>query len=326
MTLHSLRCFLTVAEEMNFRKAAAKLYITQQTLSAHIRRLEQRYGADLFERKPRLMLTPAGQCMVEYAKKAVKQEEYLIAELADVTGTTTGRLNMGITGIRGTIFMPRIWAIFHRLFPNITLSIREASTDRLDELLHAGEIELYIGVNAPERKGMEVENLANEKICCIASKKFVEGHFFHEGYDEKELLETIHRGVNLANLAQMPWVTFTKPNYLRMYLDEFFEAHALHPHIVCETSRHDLVLRFCEQGYGIGIIYQMLLYDMLQNRDTSGIYIFPVKNSFPRRYTNLVYRKESFKPSYFMKFVEITRSVFHEYAENINTLIEAEPF
>ena len=283
MTLHSLRCFLAVAEEMNFRKAAARLYITQQTLSVHIKRLEQQYGATLFERKPRLMLTPAGQCMVEYAKKAIKQEEYLIAELADVTGTTTGRLNMGITGIRGTIFMPRIWAVFHRAFPNITLSIREASTEQLDELLHDGEIELYVGVNAPERRGVEVENLANEKICCVASRKFIEEHIFPQGHDEKALLERIHHGVDLANLAQMPWVTFTKPNYLRMYLDEFFETHGLHPHITCETSRHDLALRFCEQGYGVSIFYQMLLYDMLQNRDTSEIYIFPVKNAFPKR-------------------------------------------
>ncbi|MBQ9566184.1 MAG: LysR family transcriptional regulator substrate-binding protein, partial [Synergistaceae bacterium] len=144
------------------------------------------------------------------------------------------------------------------------------------------------------------------------------------GHDEKALLERIRHGVDLVNLAQMPWVTFTKPNYLRMYLDEFFETRGLHPHIICETSRHDLALRFCEQGYGVGIIYQMLLYDMLQNRDASGIYIFPVKNAFPKRYTNLVYRKESFKPSYFMSFLEITRNVFHEYAENIKTLIETE--
>ena len=60
MGLRGLRYYLVAAEEMNFRRAAEKLYITQQTLSVHIQKLEKQYGVQLFERKPKLMLTPAG--------------------------------------------------------------------------------------------------------------------------------------------------------------------------------------------------------------------------------------------------------------------------
>lgn len=61
MPLRTLRYFLTAAEEMNFRRAAERLYITQQSLSAHIQRLERQYDVILFERKPRLMLPPRGR-------------------------------------------------------------------------------------------------------------------------------------------------------------------------------------------------------------------------------------------------------------------------
>lgn len=135
-----------------FSPRGEKLFITQQTLSAHIQKLESRYGTPLFERKPHLRLTPAGHCLREYARKAVKLEELFLAELADVTDTVTGRLNVGITGFRATIFMPRIWEIFHAQFPNITPSMTEAPTARLDELLDKGQLDLYIGVDAPVRK------------------------------------------------------------------------------------------------------------------------------------------------------------------------------
>ncbi|MBQ9419885.1 MAG: LysR family transcriptional regulator, partial [Synergistaceae bacterium] len=134
MNLHNFECFITLVDEMNFGKAADKLHITQQTLSGNIKRLEEFYETKFFERRPRLILTPAGRSMLEYAKRAIKHEEYFVSELASITNTTTAKLNMGITGMRATVFMPKIWEIFHRKFPNITISITEAATQELDKL------------------------------------------------------------------------------------------------------------------------------------------------------------------------------------------------
>lgn len=324
MNLRNFEYFIVLAETMNFTKAAEKLYLTQQTLSGNIKRLEEHYGTKFFERKPRLMLTPAGRHILEYAKKAIKQEEYFVSELADITKTTTAKLNVGITGMRATIFMPKIWEVFHKIFPNITISIREALTNELDELLQKGEIELYIGVNAPKRTGTEIENLSHEKICCVANRKIFEQYFLRDSSNELERNKIISEGISLEELENMPLVVFGKQNYLRNFLDEFFKEKNIHPNIICETSRHDLVLRFCEEGYGIGIIYRMLLHDMLQNRDRSKIYVLPIKNSFPERYSNLVYRKESFKPQYIKKFMEITRGVFRNYCESVDNFIKEE--
>lgn len=72
MSIRSLSYFLTAAEEMNFTTAAQKLYITQQTLSSHIKRLESEYGVALFNRRPHLSLTPEGERMVRYATRIVR--------------------------------------------------------------------------------------------------------------------------------------------------------------------------------------------------------------------------------------------------------------
>ena len=64
MELNAFHIFLTVVEEMNFSRAANRLYITQQSLSGHIKRLEEHYHVRLFQRRPRLSLTPEGEAMV----------------------------------------------------------------------------------------------------------------------------------------------------------------------------------------------------------------------------------------------------------------------
>lgn len=316
MSLRGLRYFLVAAETVNFRRAAEKLFITQQTLSAHIQKLESRYGTPLFERKPHLRLTPAGHCLREYARKAVKLEELFLAELADVTDTVTGRLNVGITGFRATIFMPRIWEIFHAQFPNITPSMTEAPTAQLDELLDKGQLDLYIGVDAPVRKNTEAWTLSQEKACCIASREFVRRFF------DEDLLRKAERGFEISDLIHLPQVGFSRGNTLRESLDIYYQERGLHPRVVFETSRHDLALRFCEQGCGIGFVYQMSLYDLLQkDRARTDLRVFAVRNDFPPKHTMLVYRCESYKPRYMTGFVEAARKVFKEYSDSIDGII-----
>ena len=320
MGLRGLQYYLVAAEEMNFRRAAEKLYITQQTLSVHIQKLENQYGAKLFERKPRLMLTPAGAALVEHARRTLRLESLFRSQLADLSDTSMGHLEVGITGIRGTIFMPRIWEIFHKEYPNITLSLTEASTARLDDLLEKGRLDLYIGVDAPVRSDTEVWTLSQERICCVASQSFLDAHFPDGG---RGLLEKAQSGgLELDDLGELPLVAFSRGNSLRDTLEEYYASHEKRLNVVLETSRHDLVMRFCQQGSGIGLIYQMILYDMLNTmRDDPSLRIFPMKHLSSPKYTNLVYRRESFKPRYMAGFIRTAQAVFKDYAENADAVI-----
>ena len=320
MGLRGLRYYLVAAEEMNFRRAAEKLYITQQTLSVHIQKLEKQYGVQLFERKPKLMLTPAGAALVDYARKTLRLESLFQAQLADLSDTSMGHLDVGITGIRGTIFMPRIWERFHKEFPNITLSLTEASTARLDDLLEKGRLDLYIGVDAPVRSDTEVWTLTQEKVCCVASQSFINEHFSDGG---RGLFEKARNGgLELNDVISLPLVAFSRGNSLRDTLEEFCEKVGKRPNVMLETSRHDLVLRFCQQGGGIGLIYQMILYDMMNTmREDPSLRVFPMKNLSSPKYTNLVYRRESYKPRYMSGFIQTAQTVFREYAENADAVI-----
>ena len=84
MNLKSIEYFLITVEEMNFTRAAGRLYISQQALSSHISRLEEEYGIRLFERRPALSLTPEGEEMYFYGSRILEAERKLRAAFSDI--------------------------------------------------------------------------------------------------------------------------------------------------------------------------------------------------------------------------------------------------
>ena len=312
MPLRALKYFLAVAEELNVHKAAQRLYITQQSLSAQIKSLEERYGAQFFERRPRLMLTPAGRSMKEFAQKVVRAEELFIADLADITRSSTGNLRIGVTGTRGAVFLPLIWPLYYKSYPNIVVSVKEASTAQLDDLLQEGKIDLFIGVNVARHKNTQVIRLGEEKVFCVYSRLFLE----ECPPLQRQILLNNRESFDLSQIADLPLITFTSDNGVRRMLDSFFEKKDIHPHIIFESSRHDLVFNLCRSGRGIGFVYNMIIYNELNNSQSlDGLCIVPVKNrQLPVKQTELTYRRESFRPQYLNGFIKITQEVFRRYS------------
>ncbi|MGW0757636.1 LysR family transcriptional regulator [Streptomyces sp. NPDC002814] len=137
-----LRAFLTVAEELHFTRAAARLYVAQQALSRDVRRLERELGAELFVRTTRqVTLTADGERLVPYARRVLAAQEALLAAfgqarplLVDLNspGLVTGRrvlhrarelapeqelmarFESGLTGAAGELIAGRLDASFGR--------------------------------------------------------------------------------------------------------------------------------------------------------------------------------------------------------------------
>ena len=92
MDLLSLYYFRELSKDLNMTKTAARLYISQQTLSNHIHRLEQHYDTPLFYRKPSLSLTCAGEFVLAFAQVVEKEEVNLRDILSDIEHQERGSL------------------------------------------------------------------------------------------------------------------------------------------------------------------------------------------------------------------------------------------
>ena len=110
----NLQYFLVLCEEMNFRRAAQKLHITQQSLSGHINKLETSFGVPLFDRKQPLTLTPAGMYLRKRAAEFLAMQDDLQKELLDIGGMIGGSLTVGSTHARSQVLLPAAFRAFRR--------------------------------------------------------------------------------------------------------------------------------------------------------------------------------------------------------------------
>ena len=92
MELESLNYFMETAKSLSITETSERLFISQQTLINHIRRVEDYYGTRLFNRQPRLQLTAAGQEVLKYAETIFSDEKRLLAVLADLGNSDSGQM------------------------------------------------------------------------------------------------------------------------------------------------------------------------------------------------------------------------------------------
>ena len=138
MDLTSLYYFQELSKDLNMTKTAERLYISQQTLSNHIQRLEQYYGTKLFYRKPSLSLTCAGEFVLSFAQVVGKEERNLKDILSDVEHQERGTLRVGASMARGTQFLPRILPDFHQMYPRVEVRFVEGLSANLEKKIANG--------------------------------------------------------------------------------------------------------------------------------------------------------------------------------------------
>ncbi|WP_341525837.1 LysR substrate-binding domain-containing protein [Nostoc sp. UHCC 0302] len=141
--LRHLRYFIAVAEELNFSRAAERLHIAQPPLSQQIQALEAELGLKLFERKKRpLQLTTAGQVFLAEAYLVFTQLEQAITSAQKVSRGEIGRLVVGTNSSVANSVLPDILQMFHPLFPEVILVLREVSSSQQVSQLRDRQIDV----------------------------------------------------------------------------------------------------------------------------------------------------------------------------------------
>ncbi|NCT96503.1 MAG: LysR family transcriptional regulator [Comamonadaceae bacterium] len=138
MEFRHLRCFLALAEELHFGRAAARLAMTQPPLSLNIQQLEASVGAPLFVRNSRgVALTPAGQAFVPRARALLEAAGAAAREAREVAQGVSGQLRVGFAGTVLYRGLPQILRGFAQRHPRLKLVLREmSSSDQLIDLQH----------------------------------------------------------------------------------------------------------------------------------------------------------------------------------------------
>jgi len=153
--LRQLRYFVAVAEELHFTRAARRVHIAQQPLSAAIARLELQLGVMLLERTTRRVeLTDAGEALLEPARAALRAVDEALAAAQAAGRGEAAELGVGLSSGAWYGLEPLFDAVRER-HPGLLLHVRQQSTRPLLDDLRAGTLDLAIGlcVRDPGRLG-----------------------------------------------------------------------------------------------------------------------------------------------------------------------------
>lgn len=143
LDLHRLEIFCKVVEFKNFTRAAEAMYLSQPTVSEHIRYLEEILGETLIDRMGREVLpTPAGRILYEYAKKMLRLREQTIQALKHFKGSISGTLYLGSSTIPGTYILPYIICKLRESYPEVVVSLQIAGSRAVVDMLIKGDIEI----------------------------------------------------------------------------------------------------------------------------------------------------------------------------------------
>ena len=145
MTLTELRYIVAVAAERHFGRAAQRAFVSQPSLSAAVKNLEDELGVQLFERgKGDVLVTPIGEEVVAQARRVLEEAEQVKALARQGTNPLLGPLRLGIIHTIAPYLLPELVVALRTLAPRMPLDIEENMTANLDQMLRGGLLDAVI--------------------------------------------------------------------------------------------------------------------------------------------------------------------------------------
>lgn len=163
MNLRDLRYLVALADTRHFGRAAEKSHVSQPTLSAQIRKLEDYLGVKLVERQPRkVALTDVGARIVERARRILQDSDAMV-DLAQLSrDPLAGKLRVAMIPTLGPYLLPIVAPKIRKALPKLQLLLYEHQTATLLERLQEGEIDLGILALSVDTRDFEARALFDE--------------------------------------------------------------------------------------------------------------------------------------------------------------------
>ncbi|EMG29283.1 LysR family transcriptional regulator [Listeria fleischmannii 1991] len=145
MIVTEYELLVCLADELNMRKSAEKLFLSQPALSQRLQTIESRWNTKIFIRTQKgLLLTPEGEAIVKHAFSVIAREHEIQERLEAMEGVVRGTLRIACASVVAQMWLPRVLKMFTEKYPNVTISLQTGWSSEVHELLAAGSVHLGI--------------------------------------------------------------------------------------------------------------------------------------------------------------------------------------
>lgn len=290
--ISQLSCFVAVAEELHFRRAAERLHMTQPPLSRQICLLEHHVGAQLLERNSRgVRLTAAGKVFLPEAIQILRLAQQASFKARRVQKGEQGTLSIGFTSASGYSLLPELVRRLRVRLPGVVLSLMEQVSTMQVEALNAGQLD--IGLMRPYILNGELESmvLLSERLMVAIPRDVA-----HEWPAEP----------TLASLHGKPFIMYSPHEARPFYqmLSARFERSGVRPDVVEHVGQVHTMLALVRAGLGAALIAESATCLQFDNIDIRPMATEPVE-------TVGVWRRDNDNPA-FQLFRQQILPTFHK--------------
>jgi DNA-binding transcriptional LysR family regulator len=259
--LRHFRCFVAVAEELHFHRAAKRLGVAQPALSRTIKTMENELGVTLLERSNRRVeLTHVGEIFLTGCRKCLEHSARIIEDMQRVQQGSIGTLRIGYTENAMNGQLPSLLKAFKGQTPDISLVLTHSVTSEQVSQLEDGSIDLGFATGNLAKTGFESIRIQSERFVCVV-------------YDSHPF--ATRSSICLSELAEEPMVQGARAHWQHYYsrLEPLFRTAGLEPKIAQEGLTTTDIQRLVACGIGIAILTETVV-DCLP----SGLAVLPIED------------------------------------------------
>lgn len=240
--ISQLRCFVAVAEELHFSRAADRLNMTQPPLSRQIRLLEHHIGTQLLDRTSRTVrLTAAGRSFFPEASRILRMAEEAASTARRVAKGEQGSLAIGFTAASGYGLLPEIVRRLRERSPGVSLALKELVTNAQLEALDASQLDLGFMRPHVGHGELEIVPLARESLMLAVPEREA------RQWPQNPTLDCLH---------QKPFLMYSpyEARYFYQLLHACFDRAGVTPDFVEYVGQIHTMLALVSSGIGVALI------------------------------------------------------------------------
>jgi DNA-binding transcriptional LysR family regulator len=295
--IRHLRYFVAVAEELNFRRAAERLFIAQPPLSQQIRDLEEELGVLLFDRTHRqVRLTVAGQVFLEDAYQLLAQVDRARGRAKRASKGELGQLTIGYTSFVHCPLFRVILQRYRARYPDVDIVLHDLVTIEQMKRLDSNALDISFATHASlalssaEETQLTQQCILREPVVAVVPKN-------HPLAGKSPL--------PFSALAEEPWIWFARQYDPTTYdyMTHLFDHVGFRPQVTQEVNQLQIVISLVAAGLGVGLVTAST--ERLASQDV--VYLELV-NPTPWAEFSVVWRKDDTSPL-LQAFLAIVREV-----------------
>jgi len=303
-----------VYKQGSFSKAANSLYISQPSLSASIKRIEDKIGYPIFDRSTKpLRLTEVGQKYIDSMLAIRNLEKEFSDYVNDYGELKTGKLRLGGTNLVSSLIAPKIISRFRNAYPHIEIELIEGSTADLEEMLSKGNVDMIIDYSLPSYEVFDYKKLTDEVLVLTVPASFPINEKLEkyqipvEAIKNGDFLTDAYPSVPLSKFAETPFVLLKRKNDTYKRAIQICSEAGFEPKVSFETVQQMTAYHVSCSGLGAAFVSSLLLSRVSASPE---VVFYKLDSPYASRQLSIFWKKDRYLTRAMKEFIATAKKEF----------------